>query len=825
MNEAVLLLCLALCALLASRRDYFAPAAVFAYIATLNAVVFYAVGVLGLRFPWLVRKEGAGAWQIGQSYEAVAPNVLLFLLLLTTLGFVAYLVSFCLQPERYGVHHLAATHSNGRERLRNILLSWPVQALLAVLAALAVLHLVQVDFSKIVSHHGVYKRLRDPVFLGVTNSALKLFHSALPMVGVVMGPIMVVALKHRRPVAALLAAMLFGYSAMFMLASDSRFFVLHLMMVAVTFQVLRPKGLSPSAVVMGLMSFVGYMLIIALRVEGQQASPPGPFGLAPAWRMLVSGCFFFLDAPLVFLFNLFCGGFVMAEAFTRIEVIYPLGYKLLSFSPLPSVLDGFDAVKDARVRAAPHAPFSTFAETYHFGWAYFAAYLVIIFAALVVLTRFWLKWCGALAFCVLTPVYYTLAAMHVYALRNPMRWLVLCTLGVLLVEWVVSVRRSRSVRNEPAAAGAAIPLRLRVTFIGVLPPPVTGMTNANRYVLDRLADRADLRIWAASQRRLGRWPWKLNRLFNYIRGGVRMLLWPCEGRDWLYVAANSSWGLWYDLILVILARWRGYRIIMHHHVFNYIEKPFRRIRWINGLMRPSDVHVCLCPIMLGRFEAIYGRRCRMFELPNCIGDASKPLRGAAENRRTNGRLRVGHLSNLSFAKGLDLVLDTFDRLRHDGTEVELALAGPFRSGRERNLFEAVQQRDGEHLEYVGAVYDQQKWRFYENIDVLLFPTRYRNEAQPLVLVEAIYCGVPVIAFGRGCIPTLVGDGGGTLVDPESDFVEAAAPILTRWASDPAALANAQARAARRGAQFQADALTRFDAFFELLSAPDTGPDE
>ena len=80
MNEAALLLCLALCALLASRRDYFAPAAVFAYIATLNAVVFYAVGVLGLRFPWLVRKEGA--WQIGQSYEAVAPKVLLSLLLL-----------------------------------------------------------------------------------------------------------------------------------------------------------------------------------------------------------------------------------------------------------------------------------------------------------------------------------------------------------------------------------------------------------------------------------------------------------------------------------------------------------------------------------------------------------------------------------------------------------------------------------------------------------------------------------------------------------------------------------------------------------------------
>src|SRR5690606_11515359 len=86
--------------------------------------------------------------------------------------------------------------------------------------------------------------------------------------------------------------------------------------------------------------------------------------------------------------------------------------------------------------------------------------------------------------------------------------------------------------------------------------------------------------------------------------------------------------------------------------------------------------------------------------------------------------------------------------------------------------------------------------FFEDIDVLVFPTQYRNEAEPLVLHEAMSRKLPVIAYGRGAIPEIVGEGG-VVIDPNEPFVPHALKQIVSWLQSPAEFCSASKAAAAR----------------------------
>ncbi|RYD34593.1 MAG: glycosyltransferase [Verrucomicrobiaceae bacterium] len=65
-------------------------------------------------------------------------------------------------------------------------------------------------------------------------------------------------------------------------------------------------------------------------------------------------------------------------------------------------------------------------------------------------------------------------------------------------------------------------------------------------------------------------------------------------------------------------------------------------------------------------------------------------------------------------------------------------------------------------------YGNDKWRILADADVLVFPSRYRRENVPLVILEAMACGLPVIASLWRGIPSLVEDGRTGYLVPVSD---------------------------------------------------------
>jgi glycosyltransferase involved in cell wall biosynthesis len=82
------------------------------------------------------------------------------------------------------------------------------------------------------------------------------------------------------------------------------------------------------------------------------------------------------------------------------------------------------------------------------------------------------------------------------------------------------------------------------------------------------------------------------------------------------------------------------------------------------------------------------------------------------------------------------------------------------------------QIDGEQVHLIGEVNDETKRQFLAGAAALLFPIDW-PEPFGLVMIEAMACGTPVIAFNSGSVPEVIDDGiTGFVVPGEAEAVEA-----------------------------------------------------
>ena len=143
---------------------------------------------------------------------------------------------------------------------------------------------------------------------------------------------------------------------------------------------------------------------------------------------------------------------------------------------------------------------------------------------------------------------------------------------------------------------------------------------------------------------------------------------------------------------------------------------------------------------------------RLHVVPNGIDtDVFRPV-DRDEARRELG-LPQGPLlvsvGRLSREKGVHHAIDAVGRLRAVGCDVSLVVVG---DGAEREALER-QARDA-HVEdkviFVGAQPPEAVARYLGAADIFVFPTE-RDEAAPLVLPQAMACGLPVVASRIGGI--------------------------------------------------------------------------
>ena len=136
------------------------------------------------------------------------------------------------------------------------------------------------------------------------------------------------------------------------------------------------------------------------------------------------------------------------------------------------------------------------------------------------------------------------------------------------------------------------------------------------------------------------------------------------------------------------------------------------------------------------------------------------------------------VGRLNHEKGFDVAIRALAHIPH----ADLVVVG---DGEERGALErlAVQTGVDQRVRFTGRVSDEEVQARVADADVFLFPTR-RNEAMGYVLLEAMSCGIPVVASRIGAIPEIVTSGENGILVPVDD-VDTLARLVTNLLSDDA----------------------------------------
>jgi glycosyltransferase involved in cell wall biosynthesis len=105
--------------------------------------------------------------------------------------------------------------------------------------------------------------------------------------------------------------------------------------------------------------------------------------------------------------------------------------------------------------------------------------------------------------------------------------------------------------------------------------------------------------------------------------------------------------------------------------------------------------------------------------------------------------------------------------------MQLRIAAKLPRGERRYFKERLEpQIDGTQIRLIGEVNDEAKQPFLAGAAALLFPIDW-PEPFGLVMIEAMACGTPVIAFRSGSVPEVIDEGiTGLVVDDEEQAVQA-----------------------------------------------------
>lgn len=240
---------------------------------------------------------------------------------------------------------------------------------------------------------------------------------------------------------------------------------------------------------------------------------------------------------------------------------------------------------------------------------------------------------------------------------------------------------------------------------------------------------------------------------------VWILVCSCPRVSYL-VLSQSTIGFLRDSMLIWPAYLRGSRIVLHLHGGNFREWFLGRSRFMQAyvkvVLRCVTRAIVLGESLRTQFDGLIEKG-RIVVVPNGID-----WPGSALDRnvpRSQRRYRILHLSTLSHLKGALVLLQAVPLVVQQRKDVEFILAGPWSHEEDRQWAEDfIHQHELEtYVSFSGQVDAAEKKALFDSSDLFVFPG-VQQEGQPLVVIEAMAAGMPVIFTDRGCLRDTVVDG-------------------------------------------------------------------
>lgn len=249
---------------------------------------------------------------------------------------------------------------------------------------------------------------------------------------------------------------------------------------------------------------------------------------------------------------------------------------------------------------------------------------------------------------------------------------------------------------------------------------------------------------------------KIGHLFKLVRE-TRQFLRENPGTTLFYPPGSASWVPFLrDIVFLFLTRKHSAATVFIHHAGGLAafvsQTPLRRFlgQMVYGKpdlalevaheeIPPRDMFLarswmwCPCAIDVPRMSR---------EIP--VGDR---------------KLRVLFVGSLQEGKGILEIIRTAEWLREKSAEsrFEFQIVGRWFSEGFREEAEGLVRKLAleDMVVFPGEVTGEQKWQAYREADIFFFPSHYSSEASPIVLMEAVGAGLPVVTTRWRGIPKLL----------------------------------------------------------------------
>ena len=307
-----------------------------------------------------------------------------------------------------------------------------------------------------------------------------------------------------------------------------------------------------------------------------------------------------------------------------------------------------------------------------------------------------------------------------------------------------------------------------------IPPPVHGVSVINKIVLGLLKSSNNIDFYfinsgySTDLDDLGKKSFK--KIFSFIRLYFQFVFSIVKNRPDIVYISPMIWGVGFfrDFLFIKSASLFRVKILIHLHgkgvkdrynskflyrfFYPIFFKSLNVIHLSNGLLS-SEV------INLG-FKIN-----KSYFLPNCILDNLSPENLFNYYENTNKFL---FFSNIHPSKGIWDYLEIAKYFVNYDVKVDFYVMGNFRNQNVELEFNRKIISDNiSNVKYLGAKFDSSKYEIFKSIDFLIHPTY--NDAFPLVILESLSMGVPVISTFQGAIPEIINDGKNGFLLNEGDI--------------------------------------------------------
>lgn len=315
-----------------------------------------------------------------------------------------------------------------------------------------------------------------------------------------------------------------------------------------------------------------------------------------------------------------------------------------------------------------------------------------------------------------------------------------------------------------------------VCIVGVFPPPVHGFALINEAMKKLILESEPSSVvYDLSSYALSRTPTVIfSRFVKFIVNYPKYLSSSIFNKYHThYIGLSGGLGQFYDILFLLIARITQQRIFIHHHSFSYLNK--KKIAtyltiWMAGR---KATHIVLCNKMKNNLQEY--RKILSYTVQSNSGFLIYKNATFQNNRQLK---TIGFLGNISIKKGIKKFFKTLEKL--NSRQIIGLIGGPFQDSISEN-YTRKELKNNSYITYLGPIYNEDKDNFFNNIDVLLMPS-ILEEAEPIVIHEAMSHGIPVIAFNKGCIAEIAEHDPGLIVD--SNFSNNAAKLINEWIDNP-----------------------------------------